>query len=149
MSDHYAVLGVPPDADVDTIRVAHRACARVAHPDLGGDQAQMMRVNEAWRILRDPVSRAAYDRSRGIRAPSTATSGGRVVLTFGRYEGWSLEDVARVDDDYLTWLERSPTGMGLRDDIRRVLDARQRAVEDLRSAAAPAPTRRGWAFSRA
>jgi curved DNA-binding protein CbpA len=149
MSDHYAVLGVTPEADVESIRAAHRACARIAHPDLGGDQAQMTRVNEAWRILRDPVSRATYDRSRGIRPRPTVTTGDSVILTFGRYEGWSLEDIARVDDDYLAWLERSPTGLGLRHDIRRVLDTRQRALEGLRSAAAPAPTRRGWAFSRA
>lgn len=143
MSDHYAVLGVDHTVDCETLRAAHRARARVCHPDLGGDQAEMMRINEAWRVLRDPLTRAAYDAARGIRRPDTD---GRVILSFGRYAGRSLEDVAQVDDDYLSWLERSPAGLGIKRDIRRVLDARQRALDGLRPHAPK--QRQGWAFSR-
>lgn len=32
------------------------------------------------------------------------------VLTFGRYRGWSLGEVARRDAGYLEWLERAPVG---------------------------------------
>jgi hypothetical protein len=32
------------------------------------------------------------------------------VLTFGRYAGWSLGEVARRDVDYIEWLDRMPIG---------------------------------------
>ncbi len=31
----YAILGIPPDADEETIRTAYRALARQYHPDVG------------------------------------------------------------------------------------------------------------------
>jgi curved DNA-binding protein CbpA len=43
------------------------------------------------------------------------------LLRFGRYEGWTLGQVVRVDRPYLEWLRRVPTGRGLKDDIDVVL----------------------------
>jgi curved DNA-binding protein CbpA len=43
------------------------------------------------------------------------------VLSFGRYAGWSLGQIARCDADYLEWLERSPAGRGHRDEIDALL----------------------------
>ena len=71
MATHYDVLGVRPDATTAAIRAAFVEKARALHPDgYGGrpdaelDAARrgMQDVNEAWRVLRDPVLRAAYDR---------------------------------------------------------------------------------------
>jgi curved DNA-binding protein CbpA len=45
------------------------------------------------------------------------------VLTFGRYRGWSLGEVARHDPSYLEWLERSPTGRPFRPEIDVILRA--------------------------
>jgi len=60
------VLGVPPNASQDAIRVAYRERARVAHPDRAGSTESMVAVNEAYRILADPGRRAVYDRSLTI-----------------------------------------------------------------------------------
>ncbi|HEC08593.1 MAG TPA: J domain-containing protein [Acidimicrobiales bacterium] len=70
---HYETLGVDRDADTETIRVNYRRLARTRHPDrLGADASpeqvseaedMMSRLNEAWRVLGDPESRAAYDRT--------------------------------------------------------------------------------------
>jgi curved DNA-binding protein CbpA len=51
--------------------------------------------------------------------PSRDASGS--VLTFGRYEGWSLGAVARADLEYVEWLDRMPIGRPYRDEIDAIL----------------------------
>lgn len=64
------MLGVEPDAPADVLASAYHRLARHWHPDLHmqaseDDRARaaerMRRLNEAWEVLADPVSRAAYD----------------------------------------------------------------------------------------
>ena len=43
------------------------------------------------------------------------------VLRFGRYEGWTLGQVVRVDRPWLEWLRNAPAGRGLTADIDAVL----------------------------
>lgn len=67
---HYDVLGVSPGAKPDAIRRAYLRQARRWHPDRPmGDAEQMRAVNEAWQVLGDIRSRAAYDRSLARSAP--------------------------------------------------------------------------------
>lgn len=67
---HYDVLGVSPGAKPDAIRRAYLRQARRWHPDRPtGDAEQMRAVNEAWEVLGDIRSRAAYDRSLARSAP--------------------------------------------------------------------------------
>jgi curved DNA-binding protein CbpA len=47
------------------------------------------------------------------------------VLRFGRYEGWSLGEIAQVDRPFLEWLKRVPAGRGLGDEIDAVLRTRK------------------------
>jgi hypothetical protein len=61
--NYYAILGVPIDADSDTLKRAYRQLARRYHPDLagpGGDE-QMKRINRAYAVLSDPELRRNYD----------------------------------------------------------------------------------------
>jgi len=44
-----------------------------------------------------------------------------VVMDYGRYEGWRLEDIAQRDREYLEWLVRSPAGRRYRPAIDRLL----------------------------
>jgi curved DNA-binding protein CbpA len=60
--DPYEILGVPRDADSDTIKKAYRAKSSENHPDKGGTGAAMALVNRANDILTDPDKRARYDR---------------------------------------------------------------------------------------
>jgi curved DNA-binding protein CbpA len=46
------------------------------------------------------------------------------VLRFGRYDGWSLGEIAGVDRPYLEWLRRVPAGRGLGDAIDAVMQTR-------------------------
>jgi curved DNA-binding protein CbpA len=43
------------------------------------------------------------------------------VLTFGRYAGWSLGEVARHDIEYIEWLDRAPIGRNYRPEIDAIL----------------------------
>ncbi len=43
----YAVLGLKPGADEDTIRAAHKRLMRMAHPDSGGSDWLASRLNQA------------------------------------------------------------------------------------------------------
>jgi curved DNA-binding protein CbpA len=71
VDDAYEVLGVPTDATIDEIHDAYRGLARRTHPDVGGpDVVEMARVNEAWRTLRSPASRARCDATRAARDSS-------------------------------------------------------------------------------
>ncbi|MBI2782071.1 MAG: J domain-containing protein [Chloroflexi bacterium] len=47
------------------------------------------------------------------------------VLRFGRYDGWSLGEIAGVDRPFLEWLKRVPAGRGLSDEIDAVLRTRK------------------------
>lgn len=64
--DPYEVLGVPKDADADTIKSAFRRQAMQNHPDRNpGDPAaeeRFKQVSEAYALLRDPEAKARYDR---------------------------------------------------------------------------------------
>ncbi len=64
-TDYYEVLGVPSDADQDTIRRAYRKLARKYHPDLNSDtdaEDRFKELGEAYEVLSDPDKRGRYDR---------------------------------------------------------------------------------------
>jgi curved DNA-binding protein CbpA len=71
--NYYLLLGIPHDADSDTIRSAFRALARRYHPDAGeGSSAEKFReVLVAYETLNDPTRRGAYDRILQNRRPPT------------------------------------------------------------------------------
>ncbi|MGC8633520.1 MAG: J domain-containing protein [Candidatus Limnocylindrales bacterium] len=139
-SDHYAVLQVDPRADGDVIQAAYRTLARKYHPDVpGGSHERMLAINDAWTVLRNPDTRAEYDRTRGrgaeappapARPPeawersAAATPPGTPsgsVLDFGRYAGWSLGQIARHDPDFLEWFARTPIGRRYQAEIEALL----------------------------
>jgi hypothetical protein len=55
------------------------------------------------------------------RDPSLSTSFDPTRLDFGHYAGTTIEELARIDPDYLQWLERHPAGARYRAEIHRVL----------------------------
>ncbi len=64
-TDYYEVLGVPRDADPDTIRRAYRKLARKYHPDLNSDgdaEERFKELGEAYEVLSDAEKRQQYDR---------------------------------------------------------------------------------------
>jgi hypothetical protein len=64
---HYDVLGVAVGASRADIHRAYLALARRHHPDAGGDEAAMRRVNQAWAVLSDTARRRRYDVEHDLR----------------------------------------------------------------------------------
>lgn len=139
--DHYLTLQLDPTAEPEVVRAAYRALAQKYHPDReGGSGERMIAINQAWYVLGNPESRAAYDRSRAALAPRRSpiawqrsedgdaasarpptSQGSGTVLDFGRYAGWSFTEVARQDPDFLRWLARMPIGRAYAGEIERTL----------------------------
>ncbi|MEA2652048.1 MAG: DnaJ domain [Chloroflexota bacterium] len=136
--DPYAVLQVVPSAEQEVIQGAYKALAFKYHPDRDATHRaaeKMAELNRAYALVRTAVQRAAHDRSRrttiaGVSVaqtaaprwaspPSVASTGS--VLTFGRYTGWSLRDLARHDPDYILWLSRHSSGIRFRTEIYGIL----------------------------
>ena len=147
-TDPYKLLQVDPEADPEIIAVAYRKLALRYHPDVapGPEAAAMMvALNRARDLLLDTARRAEHDRLRGAAAsdsvaagsppggapgarhadavpagpPPGNASGSR--LDFGRYAGWSLGEIARVDVAYLEWLDRMSIGRRYRHEVDGLL----------------------------
>jgi curved DNA-binding protein CbpA len=78
----------------------------------------------------------------GAAGPAPGNPAGS-VLSFGRFAGWSLGEIARRDVDYIEWLDRMPIGRPYRDEI----DALLRHAGRRRATQVEASERRGL-FSR-
>lgn len=116
--------------------------------------ARMAELNEAYSILSDRSKRIRYDESIGLRAetlisdtaetttgdiaagvfeqgfgdagppPQNPAPAGR-ALTFGRYRGWTLNQIGRYDRDYLEWLQRTTMGRNYRQELDDLLRQRR------------------------
>lgn len=63
LPDYYALLDVSTQATTEEIKRAYRRLVRLYHPDLNQEveTRQIKLVNEAYAVLSNPTSRAAYD----------------------------------------------------------------------------------------
>jgi hypothetical protein len=59
MTDPFAALGLPGDADADEVRAARRSLAKDLHPDAGGDPGAMAAINDAARAALESIARRA------------------------------------------------------------------------------------------
>jgi DnaJ-class molecular chaperone len=138
--DPYRILQVQPDADPDVVRAAYRVLARKVHPDAStpideSEERRMTDLNWAYSVLRDPVKRQLWESDRRRAAPPTPAEGAThgaprgplgadgtgSRLDFGRYEGWTLDEVAKRDPEYLLWLRRHASGARFREEIDQLL----------------------------
>lgn len=71
--DHYEVLQLSPNVDAGTVERVFRYLAKRYHPDNAetGNSEQFSCIVDAYRVLHDPVERAAFDvqwqRHRGLQ----------------------------------------------------------------------------------
>jgi curved DNA-binding protein CbpA len=142
--DAYRVLQVAPDCEDEVIHGAYRALALKYHPDRDGTQyaaKRMADLNLAYAQVRDPRVRARHDAARRRAEASPASRGPAPApmpparaaaagtrLTFGRYAGWTLRDLARQDPDYLRWLSRHSSGVRYRTEIYQILTRSEPSV---------------------
>ena len=143
--DPYRILQIQPDADPDVVRAAYRVLARKAHPDASAAldptaERRMTDLNWAYALVRDPVKRQAWESDRRRAPPPTPaedathgaprgpleSDGAGMRLDFGRYQGWTLGEVAQRDPTYLDWLRRHQSGARYRDSIDILLRSTRR-----------------------
>lgn len=68
--DHYAALGAEPGSDQETLEAAYRERYRWARNLRDADESSRVyaELDEAWRVLKDPERRAAYNQMIGLEA---------------------------------------------------------------------------------
>ncbi len=156
--DPYRVLHIQSDAPQVVVKAAFRALASLYHPDVNAfsdADRRMAELNKAYAQIRTPDLRVAYDTISAKPAPTPkawamgaaatppprrSMSGDSMVVDFGRYDGWTIADLALHDPDYLRWLTRHTSGHRYRKEIEKYLAA-------IASNAKPKPQpqpRRGW-----
>src|SRR5690606_37447084 len=78
----------------------YRVRARRTHPDVGGDAAEFIQVQQAWELLGSAAARAAYDRGAGetswARRERTRRGSRLGAKSFGTAGGWRRELYARM-----------------------------------------------------
>ena len=136
--DVYEVLQVHPAAHQLVIQAAYRVLASMYHPDRdpsGAATRKMAELNAAYGKVRTHDLRDAYDRALRARETVAVTVGtadpadrtarrsaqDAGVVDFGRYNGWTINQLAREDPDYLRWLSRHSSGIRYRRQIEAAL----------------------------
>jgi curved DNA-binding protein CbpA len=135
--DAYEVLQVHPKADQLIIQAAYRILAAKYHPDREASPLatrRMTELNAAYELVRTADRRELYDKQRqqqqsvvqkAIVPPYAQAAAAQTdspdTLDFGRYAGWSIDQLARQDPDYLRWLSRHSSGIRFRRRIEAAL----------------------------
>jgi len=83
--DHYEALQLSPSADPDTVERVYRLLAKRYHPDnaASGDRDRFGEVRDAYEVLSDPETRAAYD----------------ARYEQERSQQWKIFDQSKAEDD--------------------------------------------------
>lgn len=91
--DYYQVLKVNPDCDARILELAYHYFAKMYHPDnqATADAEKFSEVIEAYRALRNPEQRAAYDRTYSQRDSRSA-------YQFPPYSDFAIDEKTVVND---------------------------------------------------
>lgn len=84
---------------------------------------------------------AAGPLSERLAAGLHGESLGELTINFGRYAGWTLDEIAASDPEYLQWLSRHSSGIRYRRAILRLLNDREEAKATLHVQAAKPQSR--------
>jgi curved DNA-binding protein CbpA len=139
-----------PDVDASPEAAARMAEINEAYAVLG-DPARRAAYDEGLDLtIRSPRADGASENPHGAKATNRASTGplddpappprehrpaphgeagpppvdpapAGATLTFGRYRGWSLNQVARYDRDYIEWLSRTTLGRTYRRELEELL----------------------------
>ena len=120
--------------------VAHHAStSRAGASSAAGSHAHGgATANTGAETAAQPTTARAEDHAGPPQGPASGS-----VLRFGRYEGWSIGQIARLDPPFLEWLRRVPAGRQLKDEIdvalRRADGARRMGVPNRAAEGSEAP----------
>ena len=127
-----------PDRDASPAAAARMAELNEAYAVLG-DEDKRARYDERIGLRAASTPRVLPGDGRPTRAGGANVDGGAAAphgeagpppqtprpsgraLTFGRYRGWTLNQVGRYDRDYLEWLSRTTMGRNYRQELDDLL----------------------------
>ncbi len=113
MKNHYEILGVPRDADEETIKAAYRDLAKKLHPDqTGGNkraEGRLKDITAAYNVLKHADKRIAYDANLKREQQTKKTRPKPASTTDGRQKSGDRFREAAADI----------FGTGRRDDTQR------------------------------
>ncbi|MET3720645.1 J domain-containing protein [Arthrobacter sp. UYEF21] len=106
--DPDAVLRVKPDASQQEISRAYRSLIRTRHPDVEGlkvadhhaEDGELLRIMQAYAVLRNPERRAAYD---GNRAGATTPSAAPTVIPIRKVAGRGSQPTHAIGITPVRW----------------------------------------------
>jgi curved DNA-binding protein CbpA len=113
-----------------------RAAVDRARTRSAGTSAQFVAAHgraNASRGAGSPADAAPGPDARTIGVGSAGAPPGNPsgsIITFGRYVGWTLGEIARANLDYLEWLDRMPIGHSYQAEIDALLRRYGRRVSD-------------------
>ena len=125
---------------------------RRKHHSLMGQVRDPRRLRAAYEAVRTVPLRELYDKQRNLATtavpivtpyaaptPRPEDGAGSNVIDFGRYTGYSLEQLRRIDPEYLKWLSRHSSGIRYRRRIQELLASPTRLLLARAHAAASRP----------
>ena len=167
--DAYGILRITLNAEDFILEAAYRALARHFHPDgKTPNSVRMAEINRAYDLVRHPsgasgttasttfdrwaparpASRRAWPPRRSAdacrhrpMAPPRRGQGPLMTVDFGRYQGWTLKDLAKHDPDYLRFLSRHSSGVRYRNQIAQLLPDERRPPRAAAGSTDPPTTR--------
>jgi curved DNA-binding protein CbpA len=100
-------------------------------PATGSFGARGDASSAGWTGARSTTGRQDDPRSSGSGAagPPPGNPSGSII-SFGRYQGWTLGEIARTDLEFLEWLDRVPIGRMYRAEIDALLRKHGRRVTE-------------------
>lgn len=96
MTDYYDELGVAKDVSPEELRKAFRRKARKHHPDRGGSDALMAKINRAYEVLSSPQRRLTYDQTGQDQFASHLETCARDTV-INKFTEWLGNDNAQGD----------------------------------------------------
>jgi DnaJ-class molecular chaperone len=98
MSDNpYNLLGVMEDASLEQINKAFKECAKLWHPDKGGDAEVFEKIKRAATVLRDPELRRQYDET-GVMPDEKADNAHAAAME--RIVNWFINCIEQTGNSY-------------------------------------------------
>ena len=111
--DHYKTLGIPRNADPDSIKKAFRSLALKHHPDKGGDPEVFKKISEANDVLSDPEKRKLYDAYGPDFEKMSGPGGGPGGHGQGHGPGFSMGEMGEVFGSFFGGMSGMPGMPGI------------------------------------
>lgn len=97
----YKILGVKPDADLETIKAAYKEKAKQHHPDAGGESEEFRKIKQAYDLLLNAEHRRLYDLYGALPGDAASELHLKAVMEIVKIFGQLLEQQSIVNLEHV------------------------------------------------